>query len=408
MTTQQLNRWRQDFPMLHRKTSQGLPLIYLDSAATAQKPNVVIDTITSFYREHYGTVNRAVYELAAAATTAYQGVREKAKDLFRAAKVEEIIFTRGTTESINLIATCFGKAFVQPGDEILITEMEHHSNIVPWQMLCEDRKATLRVAPVDEKGQLRLDEFKKLLSPRTRLVAIAHISNVLGTCNPIEEIIALAHRSGAKVLVDAAQSSPHIEIDVQKLDVDFLTCSGHKLYGPTGIGILYGKADLLNAMPPYQGGGDMIDKVTFEKTTYNTLPLKFEAGTPMIAEVMGLGAAIDYVKGIGLGCIHEWEEQLLTHATEHLQRIPGLRIIGTAPKKGALITFVVEGTHALDVGTLLDSHGFAVRTGHHCAQPILKRFGVTAATRISFGLYNTMEDIDRFIEHLQKILTHLR
>lgn len=400
--------WRKDFPMLARKNSQGRPLVYLDSAATGQKPNCVIDTITSFYRDHYGTVNRAVYELAAAATTAYQGVREKTRAFLNAKGAEEILFTRGTTESINLVATSFGKAFVHKGDEIIISEMEHHSNIVPWQMMCEDRGAVLRFIPVDESGQLRLDEYRRLLNARTRLVAVTHISNVLGTVNPIEQITTMAHKNGSKVLVDAAQSSPHVQLDVQKLGADFLTCSGHKLYGPTGIGILYGKAELLNAMPPYQGGGDMIDTVTFEKTTYNTLPLKFEAGTPMIAEVMGLGAALDYLTGVGLQNIHEWEHELLHYATKKLETIPTLRIIGTAPNKGALISFVIEGAHALDIGTLLDAHGIAVRTGHHCAQPILRRFGVKAATRISFGLYNTLEEIDQLHSTLKQILPHLR
>lgn len=394
--------------MLAHKNAQGVPLIYLDSAATAQKPNCVINTITDFYREHYGTVNRAVYELAAAATVSYQGVRQKARAFLNAKNVEEIIFTRGTTESINLIATSFGKAFVRSGDEILISEMEHHSNIVPWQMLCEDRGAKLKVIPVLENGELDLAAYKKLLTPRTKLVAITHISNVLGTQNPLEEIISLAHKAHAVVLVDAAQSSPHIPIDVQKLNADFLTCSGHKLYGPTGIGILYGKAELLNAMPPYQGGGDMIDTVTFEKTTYNTLPLKFEAGTPMIAEVMGLGSAIDYLTNIGLETIHAWEKELLLYATQKLETIPSLRILGTAPNKGALISFVIEGAHALDIGTLLDAHGIAVRTGHHCAQPILRKLGVKAATRTSFGLYNTLEEIDKFYDTLKSLLPHLR
>lgn len=400
--------WRTDFPMLSRRTSQGKPLIYLDSAATAQKPNQVIDTITTFYREHYATVNRAVYEIAAAATSAYHGVREKCRQFLNAQAVEEIIFTRGTTESINLIATCFGKAFVNVGDEILISAMEHHANIVPWQMLCQERGAVLKIAPVNERGELELDIFKSLLSPRTKLVAITHISNVLGTCNPIQNIISLAHQAGAYVLIDAAQSAPHLKLDVQALDADFLVCSSHKLYGPTGLGILYGKEALLNAMPPYQGGGDMIDTVTFEKTTYNTLPLKFEAGTPMIAEVMGLGAALDYINHIGLAAIHTWEMQLLAYATEQLLTIPGMRIIGTAPHKGALISFVIDGAHALDIGTLLDLQGIAVRTGHHCAQPILRQFDVKAASRVSFGLYNVKEDVDQLIEALQGALLQLR
>ena len=396
-----------DFPMLS-KTAHGKPLIYLDSAATAQKPSVVIDTITTFYRDRYGTVHRAVYELAAGATVAYQGVREKVRAFVNASSVEEIIFTRGTTESINLVATVFGKAFVKPGDDIIISEMEHHSNIVPWQMLCEERQANLRMIPVDDRGVLMLDKLKELLSPRTRLVAITHISNALGTLNPIETIIEMAHSAGAKVLVDAAQSAPHLAIDVQALDADFLVFSVHKLYGPTGIGILFGKKALLDAMPPYQGGGDMIQSVTFEKTTYNVLPLKFEAGTPMIAEVMGLGAAIDYLNAIGLKTIHAWEQELLAYATDKLIAIPGLRIIGTAPQKGSLISFVVDGAHALDIGTMLDLHGVAVRTGHHCAQPILRKFGVQATTRASFGLYNNPEDVDSSVTALKQVLTVLK
>lgn len=400
--------WRTDFPMLMRQTSQGKPLIYLDSAATAQKPNQVIDTISTFYREQYATVNRAVYEIAAHATTTYRGVREKCRKFLNAQDAEEIIFTRGTTESINLIATCFGKAFLKPGDEVLISEMEHHANIVPWQMVCEERSAKLRVAPVDDRGELQLDVFRDMLSPRTKLVAVTHISNVLGTCNPIHDLIRWAHKAGARALIDAAQSAPHLPLDVQALDADFLVFSSHKLYGPTGLGILYGKAELLNAMPPYQGGGDMIDTVTFEKTTYNTLPLKFEAGTPMIAEVMGLGAAIDYVNDIGLEAIMAWESHLLAYATDQLLAIPGLRIIGTAAHKGALISFVIEGIHALDIGTLLDLQGLCIRTGHHCAQPILRRFNVPAASRVSFGLYNVEEDVDALVNALKDTIIQLR
>lgn len=395
--------WRADFPLLAQKSR----LVYLDTAATAQKPRAVIEAIANFYSQHYGTVHRAVYELATQATAHYHSVREKARAFLNAGKTEELIFTRGTTESINLIATCFGKAFVDKGDEILISGMEHHSNIVPWQMLCEERGATLKVIPVTERGELQLDAFRKQLNARTRLVAVAHISNALGTLNPIETIIREAHAAGARVLVDGAQSAPHLPIDVQALDVDFFVCSGHKLYGPTGIGLLFGKAELLNAMPPYQGGGDMIEVVTFEKTTYNSLPLKFEAGTPMIAEVMGLGAALDYLTSLGLEAVRDWEKRLLEYATARLQEIPGLRIVGTAPEKGALISFVIDKAHALDIGTLLDLHGVAVRTGHHCAQPILRQFGIKATTRASFGLYNTMEDVDRFVGALKEVLKSL-
>jgi len=391
---------RKDFPMLS-KTMHGKPLIYLDTAATAQKPQCVIDAIQQFYQDKYGTVHRAIYELAVHSTQEYQNARVKVQKFLNAAKPEEIIFTRGTTEAINMVAYSFGKAFIKPGDEILITEMEHHSNIVPWQIMCEDRGAILKVAPMNEKGELLIDEFKKLLSPRTKLVAFTHVSNALGTINPVKELVALAHEAGAKVLVDGAQCAPHLQIDVQDLDVDFYVFSGHKVYGPTGIGILYGKSDVLNQMPPYQGGGDMIDTVTFEKTSYHSLPLKFEAGTPMIAEVLGLGAAIDYLQAIGLPAIQQWEHSLLESATKQMLEISGLKILGTADKKGAIITFAVDGIHALDIGTMLDLKGIAVRTGHHCAQPAMRKFKSEGAARASFGLYNTPDEVDRFVEALK-------
>jgi cysteine desulfurase/selenocysteine lyase len=390
------------------KTMHGKPLVYFDSAATAQKPNSVIDAITSFYRDHYGTVHRAVYQLAVHSTEEYQKTRQKVRAFLNAAKDEEIIFTRGTTESINMVAYCFGKAFVKPGDEILISAMEHHSNIVPWQILCEDRGATLKVIPMNEKGELSLEEYAKLLNPRTRLVAVTHVSNSLGTLNPIKQIVAMAHQAGAKVLVDGAQSAPHIKINVQDLDVDFFVFSGHKIMGPTGIGILYGKSELLNQMPPYQGGGDMIESVTFEKTTYNVLPFKFEAGTPMIAEVMGLGAAIDYIQSIGIEAIQSWEHELLTYATSQMEQIPGLKMIGQAPEKGALISFTIEGIHPLDIGTFLDLRGVAVRTGHHCAQPVMRFFNVPATARASFAFYNTKEEVDYFVSSLQSIARMLK
>ncbi|MEI8364853.1 MAG: cysteine desulfurase [Parachlamydiaceae bacterium] len=394
---------RADFPMLQQRM-HGKPLIYFDSAATAQKPKVVIDTIDDFYRNHYGTVHRAVYELALHATQKYQETRVKAAKFLNAEKSEEIIYTRGTTESINMVAYSFGKAFVHPGDEVLITEMEHHSNIVPWQMLCEERGAVLKVAPMNEKGELILDEFVRLLSGRTKIAAVAHISNSLGTINPIKEIASCVHKAGGKLLVDGAQSAPHMPIDVRDLDADFYVFSGHKVYGPTGIGILYGKEELLNAMPPYQGGGDMIETVTFEKTTYNVLPMKFEAGTPMIAETIGLGAAIDYLTQIGMKKIQSWEHELLTYATTAMMEIEGLRIIGTAANKGGIISFVVDGTHPLDLGTMLDLRGVAVRTGHHCAQPVMRRFAVPATARVSFGLYNTKDEIDAFIVALRDVI----
>lgn len=394
---------RKDFPMLG-KTMHGKPLLYLDSAATAQKPNSVIEAIQQFYRDKYGTVHRAVYELAVHSTQEYQNTRRKVQAFINAPNVEEIIYTRGTTEAINMIAYSFGKAFIRPGDEILISEMEHHSNIVPWQILCEDRGAILKVIPINERGELVMEELEKLLNDRTKLLAITFVSNALGTINPIKEIIAQAHAKGVKVLVDGAQAAPHLPIDVQDLDADFFVFSGHKVYGPTGIGILFGKSELLNAMPPYQGGGDMIDTVTFERTTYSPLPLKFEAGTPMIAEVIGLGAAIDYLTDIGLASIQTWEHGLLELATKEMLAVPGLRILGTAKNKGGIISFAIDGIHALDIGTMLDLKGIAVRTGHHCAQPALRHFKVDGTARVSFGLYNQPEEIPRLVDALHDIV----
>ncbi len=398
---------RQQFPMLSQKM-HGHPLVYFDSAATAQKPQCVIDAVTNFYQEHYGTVHRAVYELSVEATRLHQQARVLLQQFLNAKSPNEIIFTKGATEAINLVASSFGKRFVGPGDEILITEMEHHSNIVPWQILCQDRQATLKVAPMDSRGVLDMDAFKALLSPKTKLVSVAHISNALGTINPLREIIAAAHAVGAKVMVDGAQSAPHLSIDVQGLDIDFFVLAGHKLYGPTGVGVLYGKEELLNAMPPYQGGGDMIETVTFEKTTYNDLPLKFEAGTPNIAEVIGLGEAIKFVQNIGLKNIAAWEHQLLLRGTEQLAAIPDLTIFGTAPQKGAVISFNIKGIHPLDIGTMLDLQGIAVRTGHLCAQPVMRKFGTSAFVRASFGLYNTPEEVDRFVEALKTIIPKLK
>jgi cysteine desulfurase/selenocysteine lyase len=398
---------RQDFPMLS-KTMHGKPLVYLDSAATAQKPFPVIQAITNYYENHYGTVHRAVYELSVEATKSYQDTRVKLQKLLNARLPEEIIFTRGTTESINLVASSFGERFIEAGDEVLITEMEHHSNIVPWQLLCERKGAVLKVAPMDDSGVLIREKFTALLSPKTKIAAIAHVSNSLGTINPIKELIAEAHAVGAKVLIDAAQSAPHFNLDVQDLDCDFLVFSGHKFYGPTGIGVLYGKEALFNEMPPYQGGGDMIDKVTFEKTTYGVLPLKFEAGTPMIAEVIGLGAALDFVNKIGLNSIRGHEHLLLEAAEKELSSIPGLKIIGTAPEKSGIISFVVDGVHHLDIGTMLDLKGIAIRTGHHCAQPVMQHFKIPGTARASFGLYNTHEDVERFVQSLKEALCVLR
>ena len=405
MTGQRLNieKIRQDFPMLS-KTMHGKPLIYLDSSATAQKPQCVIDAIQNFYQNHYSTVHRTVYELAVSATHQYQETRQKVQKLLNAKKVEEIIFSRGTTDSINMAAYSFGKAFIKPGDEILLTELEHHANIVPWQIMAEDRGAILKVAPIDDKGDLKLEEFAKLLNSKTKLVAITHVSNSLGTINPIKEIIKMAHAAGAKVLVDGAQAIPHMKVDVQDLDADLYAFSGHKFYGPTGIGILYGKEGLLNAMPPYQGGGDMIDKVYFDKTTYNVLPLKFEAGTPLIAEVIGLGAAIDYINNIGIAEITLYEQELLKYTTAKMERIKGLHIIGHPKQKASIISFIVDGVHPLDIGTLLDLKGIAIRTGHHCTQPVMRRFGVPAMARASFAVYNTKDEIDQFTSHLQETI----
>lgn len=407
MPTQEVTSCRKDFPMLN-KTMHGKPLIYFDTAATAQKPQCVIDAMTRFYQKDYATVHRAIYDLATNATALYQETRQKAQRFINAKESCEIIYTSGATGALNLIANSFGRAFVEPGDEILVSAIAHHANILPWQMLCEQQGAALRVIPVNDAGELDLQSFKNMLSEKTKLVAVGHISNAIGTVNPIKEITTLAHAVGAKVSVDGAQAAPHLPIDVQELGVDFYTFSGHKVYGPTGIGILYGKEELLNAMPPYQSGGDMIERVTFENTTYNTLPTKFEAGTPNIAGVIGLGAALDYLQAIGLPTIHAWEQQLLNYATTQIQAIDDLQIIGTAREKGALISFIIPGIHHLDLGTLLDLEGIALRTGHLCAQPTMKRFGIEGTARISFGLYNTFEEIDRFIASLQKVVRQLR
>lgn len=402
-----IDQLRNEFPMLKKKM-HGKPLIYFDSAATAQKPQCVIDSLTQFYTDQYGTVHRAVYELAVHSTQAYQTTRERARKFINAKNVDEIIFTRGTTESINMIAYTFGKAFVKQNDLILISAIEHHSNIVPWQMVCDDRGATLKVIPCNDKGELDQKTYVELLKEKPKLVALCHISNALGTLNPIKQMIAQAHAADSKVLIDAAQSAPHMPIDVQDLDADFLVFSGHKVYGPTGVGVLYGKEDLLNALPPYQGGGDMIEKVTFAKTTYNTLPLKFEAGTPMFAEVIALGTALDYVSAIGMDKIQKYEQSLLEHALEKMGEIEGIKFIGNADERGAIISFLVEGTHPLDLGTLLDLQGVAIRTGHHCAQPVMERFGISGTARASFALYNTQEEIDRFVQALQVCINMLR
>ncbi len=392
---------RQDFPMICDTQ------IYFDTAATAHKPRQVIEALTDFYSSHYGTVNRGVYKGAREATERYQNARQKVQHFLNAAHFEEIIFTRGTTASLNLLARSYGMAFLRPGDAIMISEIEHHSNIVPWQMLCEERGAVLRIIPVNDSGELIFEEFLALLDEKVKLVSIAHLSNIFGTLHPVRKIIEAAHQVGAHVCLDGAQAAAHLPVNVQELDVDFYAFSGHKLYGPTGVGVLYGKRELLEKMPPIEGGGDMINEVTLLRSTYNQLPTKFEAGTPMIAEVIGLGAAIDYLRGIGLDAIAAWEQELLAYATKKLQQIEGLKVLGTSSKKGAIISFVIEGIHPLDLATLLDCRGIAIRTGHHCSQPGMERFGVTSTARISFGLYNTFEEIDQFIAALQSILNFL-
>jgi cysteine desulfurase/selenocysteine lyase len=398
----EVERIREDFPVL-KQTIHGKPLVYLDSAATAQKPYAVIEAIRKFHEVDCANIHRGVHELSQRSTEAYEETRGKMKRFLNARTKSELIFVRGTTEGINLVSSAWGRKNVKEGDEIVISAMEHHSNIVPWQILCEEKAAKLRVIPMNDRGELLLEEYEKLLNPRTRMVAVAHISNALGTVNPVRQIIEMAHRAGALALIDGAQAAPHTKVDVQALDADFYTLSGHKLYGPTGIGILYGKSKLLNAMPPYQGGGDMIRTVTFEKTTYNDLPYKFEAGTPNIAGGIGLGAALDYVNHIGLNRIAAYEHELLVYATEALERVPGLRLIGTAREKAAVLSFVIEGIHPHDIGTVLDRQGIAVRTGHHCAQPVMDRFHVPATTRASLALYNTFGEIDALVAGIHKV-----
>jgi len=397
-----VERIREDFPVL-KQTIHGKPLVYLDSAATAQKPYAVIEAIRKFHEVDCANIHRGVHELSQRSTAAYEATRAKMKRFLNARSKTELIFVRGTTEGINLVASSWGHKNVREGDEIVISAMEHHSNIVPWQMLCEATGAKLRVIPINDRGELILEEYTRLLNPRTRLVAVAHISNALGTINPVKEIIAMAHRAGALALIDGAQAAPHMKVDVQALDADFYAISGHKMVGPTGIGILYGKSKLLNAMPPYQGGGDMIKTVTFEKTTYNDLPYKFEAGTPNIAGGIGLGAAVDYLNGIGLDRIAAYEHELLVYGTQALEQIPGLRMIGTAREKAAVLSFVIEGIHPHDIGTVLDRLGIAVRTGHHCAQPVMDRFGVPATTRASLAFYNTTRELDALVAGIHKV-----
>jgi cysteine desulfurase/selenocysteine lyase len=401
-TTFDVERIRQDFPVL-KQTIHGKPLVYLDSAATAQKPFAVIDAIRKFHEVDCANIHRGVHELSQRSTAAYEETRATTKRFLNSKSKSELIFVRGTTEGINLVSSSWGRTNVREGDEIIVSAMEHHSNIVPWQMLCEETGAKLRVIPMNERGELILEEYEKLLNPRTRMVAFCHVSNALGTINPAKQMIEMAHKVGSLVLVDGAQAAPHLTIDVQALDADFYTFSGHKIFGPTGIGILYGKSKLLNAMPPYQGGGDMIRTVTFEKTTYNDLPYKFEAGTPNIAGGIGLGAALDYANQIGLDKIAAYEHELLVYGTEALSQIPGLRLIGTARDKAAVLSWVMDGIHPHDIGTVLDRQGIAVRTGHHCAQPVMDWFQVPATTRASLACYNTVAEIDALVAGIKKV-----
>ena len=392
---------RRDFPVLAEKIN-GKPLVYLDNAATTQKPQAVIDALTYYYSAYNSNVHRGVHTLSIRATTAYEDARQKAADFVNAADPAEIVCVRGATEGINLVAHSYGRTHVESGDEVLISRMEHHSNLVPWQILCREKGATLRTIPIDENGELLLDEYAKLLTPRTRLVAIVYVSNSLGTVNPVREIIEMAHAKGIPVLVDGAQAAPHIEVDVQAIGCDFFVFSSHKMYGPMGIGVLYARRELLETMPPYQSGGDMINRVTFDKTTYNVVPYKFEAGTPNVEGVVGLGAAIDYIQNVGRGAIAAHEQDLLVYATNRLETIDGLRIIGTAREKAGAVSFVIDGIHPHDVGTILDRDGVAIRTGHHCTQPVMEFFNVPATARASFGMYNTREEIDALVAAIHK------
>jgi cysteine desulfurase / selenocysteine lyase len=397
-----VERIREDFPVL-KQTIHGKQLVYLDSAATAQKPYAVIEAIRKFHEVDCANIHRGVHELSQRSTAAYEEARGKARRFINARSKAELIFVRGTTEAVNLVSSAWGRRNVKEGDEIIISALEHHSNIVPWQMLCEETGAKLRVIPMNDRGELLMEEYAKLLNPRTRMAAFAHVSNALGTVNPVRQMIEMAHGAGALALIDGAQAAPHLKVDVQALDADFYAFSGHKMCGPTGIGFLYGKTKLLDAMPPYQGGGDMIRTVTFEKTTYSELPYKFEAGTPNIAGGIGMGAAFDYINKIGLDSIAAYEHELLDYGTQALSRIPGLRLIGTAREKAAVLSFVIEGIHPHDIGTVLDRQGIAVRTGHHCAQPVMDRFHVPATTRASLAFYNTFHEIDVLAAGIEKV-----
>ncbi len=397
---------RQQFPVLNREV-KGRPLVYFDNAATSQKPQAVIDALVNYYSGYNANIHRGIHTLAEEATAAFEATRDTVKQFINAAAREEIIFTRGTTESINLVAYTWGRQNIKAGDEIIISTMEHHSNIVPWQILCEEKGALLKVIPINDEGELLMNAYEKLLSPKTKLVSIVHVSNALGTVNPVKQIIDAAHKVGAVVMVDGAQSSVHLDIDVQKLNADFFAFSSHKVYGPTGVGVLYGKRQLLESMPVFQGGGEMIKEVSFEKTTYADLPYKFEAGTPNIADTIALKTALDFINVTGKAKIRAHEDELLVYATGLLEQIPGLQIIGRAKEKVSLISFVVDKIHSQDIGILLDNRGIAVRTGHHCAQPLMQRCGITGTTRASFAVYNTKEEIDELITGMHKVIKML-
>ena len=396
-------RIREDFPVLHQMVN-GKPLVYLDNAATTQKPQAVIDALVRYYSADNSNVHRGVHTLSQRATEDYDSGRSKARQFLNAASDEEIIFVKGTTDGINLVAHSYARQHLGEGDEIIISTMEHHSNIIPWQVLCQEKGAHLRVIPISDAGELLMDEYESLLSSRTKLVAITHVSNVLGTVNPIKQIVEMAHSQGVPVLVDGAQATPHMPVDVQKLGCDFYVFSGHKIYGPTGIGVLYGKAELLEAMPPYQLGSDMIKSVTFERTVYNDLPYKFEAGTPNIAGVIGMGAAIDYLTEIGMDRIDNYEHGLLEYGTECLSGIDGVKIVGNAPGKASVLSFVMDCAHPHDIGTILDTEGVAIRTGHHCAQPLMNRYGVPATARASLSFYNTRDEVDLLVKAMDRVI----
>ena len=401
-----MEKVRADFPLLNREMN-GKPIVFLDSAASSQKPQAVIDQLDAYYKQQNANVHRGVYQLSQEATTAFEKGRELAKNFINAGSLKEVIFVRGTTEGINLVASSFGRKFLQAGDEVLISAMEHHSNIVPWQMICEERGAKLKVIPINDAGELLMDEFDQLLTEKVKIVAVTHVSNTLGTINPVKEIIDKAHQKGIPVLIDGAQAIPHMKVDVQELDADFYTFSGHKMFGPTGIGVLYGKEEWLEQMPPYHGGGEMIETVTFEKTTYNELPHKFEAGTPDISGVIALGTAIQYMQTIGHEAIQEHEHELLQYATEQLKQIEGIRIIGTAEQKASVVSFLAEGIHPYDLGTILDKLGIAVRTGHHCTQPLMDWYGIPGTVRASLAFYNNKEDIDKLVEGVKRAIKML-